>query len=1019
MKLHSLEIQAFGPFAKTETIDFDALGDNPLFLIDGPTGAGKSSILHAICYALYGETTDSDRAKGVGLRSDHADSALLTQLTLEFSIRQARYRIQRVPTQMRPAKKGEGETEQKATAELAQVLDDGSSKTLVPKKVTDADQHILSIVGLTAEQFRQVMVLPQGKFRQLLLAKSDDRQEILSTLFQTHVYKQIEQSLKDKAADIERKNAGFEKSKQEALADVAVDDVDALVVAIEQANEACVESQKTKQQAQNELHTASNNVKAAETLINAFTALDNTQTQYQDWQKQSDAIAITKQAIKKAEKALEIAPKWQSLTALNADSVAKQTEIDQASTQLKEIEQQLIKVQAEFEQAEKSHQQRDALKAEQVKLNTYKDILTNIAQFEKTAQSASANYDQAITQQNQNKQQLEAINEQVKTVTNRIETLSNQLANKAEWVEKKLHAGQRLEKRKKLDDAQSELKQLVSNQKLKEHTLEATRVEYKQKKTHADQVEMLWHTHQAAILAAQLEDDKPCVVCGSLTHPNPAILPEQAPTQQDVEAARQAQEQCQESGMKAKSEFDSAVNLVTNKQAEITQLELDLADAAKQSLEVVTQQYHQIEQQLTTIEQQEAELAKTKQQLASQQAQQTPLTQALTQLEKTLPELSAAKAKAQAEFDNAQRGLPEQFRELDAVEKALVDTQQTITNIEQAYETASKAKTDVLQQQSAIQASLKTLNSNRDAINKAQQQQQQVWQQALIDSEFANQQAFEDAHLLDETLQAYRSEVKQYDETGQTLKAQLDLLTKQVEGKQQPDLTALQTNLDKATELYQQLEANWNMAEKHKAKLDNAYSKIKQIEKQQGDIKKDYEVIGTLSKAASGKGNVRVSLERFVLGNLLDSVLSIASQRLHIMSKGQYRLIRQNESDQKRNTTAGLDLAIDDAHTGKTRPVATLSGGESFMASLALALGLSDVVQERSGGIQLDTLFIDEGFGSLDQESLQLAINTLIDLQSTGRTIGIISHVSELKEQMAQRIDVVGTREGSRIRIVS
>ena len=195
--------------------------------------------------------------------------------------------------------------------------------------------------------------------------------------------------------------------------------------------------------------------------------------------------------------------------------------------------------------------------------------------------------------------------------------------------------------------------------------------------------------------------------------------------------------------------------------------------------------------------------------------------------------------------------------------------------------------------------------------------------------------------------------------------------------------------------------------------------KIEQIEKQQTEIKKQHEIIGTLSKVASGRGNVRVSLERFVLGNLLDSVLSIASQRLHIMSKGQYRLIRQNEELQKRNATAGLDLAIDDAYTGKTRPVATLSGGESFMASLSLALGLSDVVQERSGGIQLDTLFIDEGFGSLDQESLQLAINTLVDLQSTGRTIGIISHVSELKEQMAQRIEVMGSRNGSTIKIVA
>ena len=156
-----------------------------------------------------------------------------------------------------------------------------------------------------------------------------------------------------------------------------------------------------------------------------------------------------------------------------------------------------------------------------------------------------------------------------------------------------------------------------------------------------------------------------------------------------------------------------------------------------------------------------------------------------------------------------------------------------------------------------------------------------------------------------------------------------------------------------------------------------------------------------------------------MLGNILDSVLSIASQRLHTMSRGQYQLVRQNEEDQKKNIPAGLDLAIDDAYTGKIRPVATLSGGESFMASLALALALSDVVQERSGGIQLDTLFVDEGFGSLDQESSQLAIDILVDLQSTGRTIGIISHVSELKEQMALRVDVTGSREGSSIRVIA
>ena len=474
-----------------------------------------------------------------------------------------------------------------------------------------------------------------------------------------------------------------------------------------------------------------------------------------------------------------------------------------------------------------------------------------------------------------------------------------------------------------------------------------------------------------------------------------------------------------EIGTKAKTELDAAANLVSNKQAEIKELERDLGEAAKQTLELITQQYNETEQQLNTLQQQENELTKTKQQLIATQAQQTPLTEALSQLEKTLPELSAAKAKADSELSRAQIDLPEQFRDSSTLDKALETVQQQISTIEQAYEAKSKAKTDALQQQAAIQSALKTQTENLKSISKTLEKQQQEWQQALIDSEFSNQEAFEAAHLSDETLQDYRRDMKMFDETGHKLKAELDLLTKQVDGKQAPELAEYQAALAKTQKHYQQIEANWSAAEKHKAKLDDAQTKIQGIESQQGEIKKDYEVIGTLSKAASGKGNVRVSLERFVLGNLLDSVLSIASQRLHIMSKGQYRLIRQNESDQKRNTTAGLDLAIDDAHTGKTRPVATLSGGESFMASLALALGLSDVVQERSGGIQLDTLFIDEGFGSLDQESLQLAINTLIDLQSTGRTIGIISHVSELKEQMAQRIEVVGTREGSKVKTVS
>lgn len=1016
MKLHLLEIQAFGPFAKTETINFDDLGHNPLFLIDGPTGAGKSSILHAICYALYGETTDSDRTKGIGLRSDYADKDLLTQLTLEFSIRQTHYRIQRVPSQMRPTKKGEGETEQKATAELSQVLEDGSYKTLVPKKVTDADQHILSIVGLSAKQFRQVMVLPQGKFRDLLLAKSDDRQEILSTLFQTEIYKQIEQSLKDKAATIERKNASFEKSKQEALEDVTVSNVDNLLLLIAEASTACVESEKKKQVAHTELQTANNVLKTAQDLLNAFKNLEKAQLSYAEWEQQAELVTNTRQVISNAEKALKIVPKWHTLQSLNKDAKAKQIEVEHTVVQLADIDKQLEAVQIAFKEAEKEYQKRDGLKAEQVKLNSYRDSLNTLAKFEKLAQKSNADYEQATHQHVKDKQQLDLLVEQVKTFNLELEKLSQQLLNKAEWVEKRAQTQQQLILRKKLDSALVELANLIKNQQQKNGTLELTRKEYARKRTQAKQLELSFYSQQAALLAAELDGDQACPVCGSFDHPTLAKLADNAPTQAEVEAERESLSKLEQEGSQAKSDFDVAQNSVTTKQTEIAQLEAELGDGAKQSLAVMTQQFNDIELQLKAIQQQKTELTNIKQQLQATQAQQTLLSEALIVLEKMLPELSAAKAKAQTELNNAQAGLPEHYRTLADLDEALNTTQQQVSAIEQAYQVATQGKTKALQQQSATQATLKTLNSNYDVILKAQQDQQALWQQALIESEFDTQQVFDDAYILDETLQAYRSDVKRYDATGQRLKAELGVLEKQVKDKQQPDIAELELSLEKSTQHYKQLEEQWNTAEKYKAKLDDAHSKIKRIENEQGEIKKDYEVIGTLSKAALGKGTIRVSLERFVLGNLLDSVLSIASQRLHIMSKGQYRLIRQNESDQKRNQTAGLDLAIDDAHTGKTRPVATLSGGESFMASLALALGLSDVVQERSGGIQLDTLFIDEGFGSLDQESLQLAIQTLIDLQSTGRTIGIISHVSELKEQMAQRIEVMGTRAGSLIK---
>jgi exonuclease SbcC len=432
---------------------------------------------------------------------------------------------------------------------------------------------------------------------------------------------------------------------------------------------------------------------------------------------------------------------------------------------------------------------------------------------------------------------------------------------------------------------------------------------------------------------------------------------------------------------------------------------------------VLKQERRELEGRLQQISQSEQQLETVTANRKAEEARRIPLDTERTRLNKGIPDLSAAKAATESQLASVEKELPEEYRSLDALKRAIQDTAQVINTLESDYQAAQKRQAGASNAVSAAQSNLQALNKQLEDLQARRAAQLTSWQNALLKSEFGDQSDFERSVLDETTAESLRATIREYDTKLQSLNSQLELIAQQLADQQVPDMASLEENHKTAEAAYQKAEHTWAEAQQHKAVQDRTLAKIRSLETQQQTVQRQYEVVGKMAKAAGGRGDVRVSLERFVLGNLLDSVLSVASQRLHAMSKGQYRLVRQNEADQKRTMTAGLDLAIDDAYSGKTRPVATLSGGESFMASLALALALPDVVQQRSGGIQLDTLFIDEGFGSLDQESLQLAINTLVELQSSGRTIGIISHVSELKEQMPLRIDVSSSRTGSTVRM--
>ncbi|MGL5390995.1 MAG: SbcC/MukB-like Walker B domain-containing protein, partial [Shewanella sp.] len=343
-------------------------------------------------------------------------------------------------------------------------------------------------------------------------------------------------------------------------------------------------------------------------------------------------------------------------------------------------------------------------------------------------------------------------------------------------------------------------------------------------------------------------------------------------------------------------------------------------------------------------------------------------------------------------------------------EAHLVKTKEQIASLRRQGQQAAEAFTSA---KAALEAACASKEAADTQVSRAQQQ----LDTQLAGAGFADQDSLINAMRAQADMLQLASAITDYEQQRALTHAQSEQLSAKLKDKTQPDMLMLSDALQLAELAFSAAQETWQTRHTRMALLTQTHSQLRLADDKAQSLEAQYAVIGTLSDVASGNTGNKISLQRFVLSVLLDDVLLEASRRLHLMSKGRYRLLRK-EDRAKGNKASGLELEVEDAYTSKVRPVATLSGGESFMAALSMALGLSDVVQAYAGGIKLDTLFIDEGFGSLDQESLEMAIRTLMDLQSSGRMIGVISHVSEMKEQITTRIDIAKASHGSQIALV-
>ncbi|WP_335923213.1 SMC family ATPase [Shewanella chilikensis] len=1050
-----LEMRAFGPFADCQHIDFTELGDKPLFLINGPTGAGKTTILDAICFALYGKTTGNER-EGSQMRCDNADDGLLTEVYFSFELGQKRYSIRRCPEQQRAKNRGEGFTLQKSEAELKRLLPDGTEELLVASKVTDANACIEELTGLDVDQFRQVMVLPQGKFRELLLADSKEREKIFSQLFQTHIYRRIEERLKQQALEIKAKARDLQSRRAGILETAGVESLEQLTAEIAALTPSLTEATGNKQKASEALAQSVKTLDNAKALTAEFERRKLLQTQLDALEQRRTEIELHQQTLEKARKAEKLLPSLKELQFRQQEwQQAKAKEADYAK-QLQSAEQRLKQATDDKATLAELDEHANKLRRELEQLDKLQPAINELKQLTEEHELGLVEFGRLERAEQQSRTELEQWQQQQQKLKSEANELFSSAERQGPLHQALAALNTRLEKTEQLGHIKQKWQQAqVSLQQAEAHGHQC-KAERQSAETEHQRLQLAWHTGQAAILAAKLQPGQPCPVCGGLEHPVPAEMAQDIPGETELNRARDAEQQATARHEAARSDYRHIKRQTEELQLELQRLSAELqafiaadfttdvkteatteakvdaamdgdsyakADLASEIDRLVSRR-RQLLNELQQAEAAQTRLNDCRQQLqqAEQQVEQrlkhreTQLQQ-LQQLREQLGLTGARKDAALAALPNEYHALAAEAA-LELMARQLEQKQSEWQQLKQRQQDINQQYTEAVSQHKAL---MQALTSGREDSARAEQfaiKAQHALDDALKQSGFADRKALEQAQLNEAQMQALAEKIEAWRTQHSELQALLKAMDERLAGQSLPELGQLENLWQQQQQQLAEAESAWQTLNNRMQSLKGTEAQLNKEALAAQALEQEYALIGTLSDVANGNSHSKVSLQRFVLSVLLDDVLLEASRRLALMSKGRYRLLRK-EDRAKGNKASGLELEVEDAYSSKVRPVATLSGGESFMAALSLALGLSDVVQAYAGGIKLDTLFIDEGFGSLDQDSLELAVRTLMDLQSSGRMIGVISHVSEMKEQISCRIDISKHALGSSIRLVT
>ena len=925
MKPLKLTMSAFGSYAGKNVIDFTGQQQG-IFLITGDTGAGKTTIFDAITYALYNQTSGGER-NGNMMRSQYAQPETETYVELEFLYRGQTYRVRRNPDyKITKTLKNGRIREQKVPHSVELTLPDG---TVFPEKKNATDAKIIEILGLTADQFSQIVMIAQGDFLKLLYTKSDERKMIFSKLFRTDIYWKIQENLRRKSMEmderIQENDRAFEQEKSRIIPLPESEELplDELVERLRERLKDALKEQNLRRANVEELNKK---ITKYEEINKLFVSLEKIRQTGKELEARQAESKERRQQIENARKADKVLVAEQQ-------NLRQQQEVEQSAQAIAKMTETLANNQEMFESLKTQLQEVEAIQKREAA-----DIQKKMLALEQSFPSY-----EALQNARSEEQQAKKVWEDLGKTSE--ESFHKKKAGIAALKEQQKRQEQVVEQTKK--------------------NWEQTSLSASESAKHYEHMYEAFLKEQAGILAENLSAGCPCPVCGSTVHPDPAKLSDHAVTELEVEQAKKTRAAAEE--------------------------KRDLAHAAFEAEKTEKQKLAQ------AVEKEEADfvLAQTiaKQQRKEAEQNYVSLQKIAEQIREKLVYPSLAEAKKQ--YAAMQKAL-------EAAEQEIAKKRKKVSELAEAMNTLKGQKL--------------AEEENQKTAKKLAVKTEKEYAKLLEKSGFVSEETYHLAILPERSRSKLEREEKEYESQCLRQQSEQKLLEKQVSGKTYTDTTELNEQLKAEKQALKEAEKTYmelhTAYENDRAVLQNCAVYLEKGKK----LESEDQVIKSLSKTANGRlsGSAKIDFETYIQRQYFKQIIHEANKRLLTMSNHQFILKLKEEANTGRKTNEGLDLSVYSLVTDSERDVKTLSGGESFLAALAMALGLSDIVERSAGAIHPDMMFIDEGFGSLDAQSRQQAIEVLAELAGDSRMVGIISHVTELKEQIDRKLVVNRTDNGSR-----